>query len=436
MRRFVWVALAAGAACSEVSNVEPGPTDVFYRPTGIGVHAGKLVVASSNADLRYDSSTGGSVTSVDPAVIRPDPDFAAFAGGLDIESFAGQMAIADPAICPGIGDALALVPVRGANLLYRVRIGPGGGLACDGCGLSVVGTSFADAYSVGVACRLADPPSGSPGMARAYVGYLRTLGGQAWITEVDLASGTVRGSNSYGLGQMRSFAYDAARNRLYAAQAPQGIRWIDLAGDCQLAIAETDPGGCHGGATALPAGLQAFAIALSRPGAPAPARRLYVLARVFDSQAAAAAGVRAGDVDGVLLVTELVDDVFGQTQLRFLKAVPVGYGPVALALLPGRTGRRDVVAALASDDAVLVLFDDDTDDRVVISRDPATGHPWLGGQPFGLAVDSVTAGTVAHVYVGSFPESFVTQIDVPLADINLTSVPPGGAFRRIRGGTL
>lgn len=430
MRRLLWVVLAAGAACSDVSKVEPGPTDGFYRPMGIGVYAGKLVVASSNADLRYDSATGGSVISVDPVSGQ-------LRGGLNIESFAGQMAVAEPSACAGIGaDGLALVPVRGADLLYLVQVGAGGGLTCNGCGVALGGKQFVDAFSVGVACSPAIPATptdpGAPAVARAYVGYLRAVNGQAWISEVDLASRTIR-SSSYGIGQMLGFAYDAERKRLYAAQSPQGIRWIDLAGDCHIDVAEVD-GGCHGGATTLPPGLEAYAIALSTPDPAFPVRRLYVLARVFDAEAASSAGVRAGDVDTLLLVTELAEDLAGQMQVHVLKEIPVGYGPAALKLLPARAGRRDIVAALAGDDPVLLLYDDDTDARFVVGRD-GVGHAWVGSQPFGLAVDPVPAAGVAHVYVGSFLESFVTQIDVPLAEVNSTSLTPSGGLPRFRGGT-
>lgn len=423
VRRLLWVALAAGTACSDVAPHDPGPTDTFYRPMGIGVYAGDLVVASSNSDLRYDAATGGSVISVDPVSGK-------LGGGMNIQSFAGEMAIADPSVCPGIGPgALAAVPVRGANLLYLVQVGAGGGLTCDGCDVSLGGQLFVDAFAVGVACSPA--VDGARPIARAYVGYLRAVNAQAWISEVDLVTHTVR-SNSYGLGQMLGFAYDAGRKRLYAAQSPQGIRWIDLAGDCALDVPEID-GGCHGGAAVLPAGLQAVAIALSTPDPTFPVRRLYVLARVYDANAAASAGVRAGDVNGVLLVTELVDDLAGQTQINIVKEIPVGYGPASLALLPHRAGQRDVVAAVAGDDPVLLLFDDDTDASVVIGRD-ALGHSWLGSEPYGLAVDPVPSAGLAHVYVGSYVENFVSLVDVQLADINLTTIPPGG-FGRITGGT-
>jgi hypothetical protein len=440
VRRLFCVALLAGAACSEVSRVEPGSTESFYKPTGIGVYAGKLVVASSNADLLFDDATGGSVITVDPAVAGSDPTRVGLVGGILIQSFAAQMSIADPDDprgpefkCP-IPAPLAVVPVRGADLLYRITLGPGGQPSCgDGCVLSLAGQAVADPYVAGVAC--------GPGIARLYIGFLRTFGGAATITQIDLLKNDEARSSVFGVGTMRSFAYDSARKRLYAAQAG-GIHWVDLSEDCLFDASEID-GGCHGGVMSIPNGLEAHAIALSRPDAPALPRRLYVLARVFDPQAASSIGVRFGDVDGYLLVMDIGEDLAGQSQLHLVKPpIRVGYGPIALALLPGRTGKRDVVAALTVDDPGLLLFDDDNDATVLISRDivsspnhVATGHPWLGAQPFGLAVDPVSAAGVARLYVGSFTESYVTPIDVPLDDIEGTAVPPAAGFQRIMGGT-
>ncbi len=431
MRRLFWALLALPVACSDVSTVEPGPTTSFYRPLGIGVHEGNLVVASSNSDLRYSDESGGSVISVDPLA---DP--VTWLGGLNVRSFAGELAIADPARC-GIPAALALVPVRGSDVLYRIGIDAAGALSCDGCELSLTGQGATDPFAIGVACDGA-------GFARAYVGYLRSMGGAAWITQLDLtqpdgADGAVQHA-SFGSGQMRAFAFDADRKRLYVAQSATGsstfIRYVDLLGGCRFG-APVAENGCRSGFAALWEGIEPRAIALSRAG-PEPFRRMYVSARVYDPALAASVGVRFGEVGGVLLVADLVDDLAGQTQLQIVKVVkPLGYGAGALALLPGRgPAVRDVVAVLAGDAGELLLFDDETNDLVFVGEDP-NGHPLLGSAPTGLAVDPVpsVAGD-AHVYVGSFQENFVTRIDVPLADINTLTLPvPPATFPRIAGGT-
>ncbi len=431
MRRLAVLALALAAACSEISEVESGPTKTFYRPTGIGVYAGALLVASSNSDLRYDGETGGSVIAVDASGPLADgPVRAPWLGGINIRSFAGELAVADPAVCPALGEPLALVPVRGSDLLYRVRLGAGGAPSCDGCELSLRGTQFTDPFAVTVAC--------APGFARAYVGWLRSVGGRAWLTQVDLtqpdlaADGAVQHSDRAGVGTLGAFAFDPDRKRLWAAKSATSnsaiLRWWDLAGDCRIDVDELS-GGCRGGAAALPDGLDPHGIALAN-GDPT---RMYVAVRIFDARAAAVSGVRVGDVDGLLLVVNLVDDLAGQTHLQIEKQISIGYGASAVRVLPARAGRRDVVAALAADDGVLWLYDDDVDALVAVGRD-AFGHALVGAQPFGLAVDpTVRAGSV-RVHVGSWAESFVTTYDVNLADID-ASPPPDPDLPHIQGGT-
>lgn len=417
VRRLVWIALSAAAACSDVSNVPPGPTDRFYMPMGIGVYGGKLIVASSNADLRYDSATGGSVISVDPFTnVRID--------GLNVQSFAGEMVIADPAACPAMDAGtgpLAIVPVRGANLLYLVRIGAVGTpelgtLTCDGCGVPVGGRERVDPYTVGLAC--------GNGIARAYVSFLRSSDGTSQFTQVDLTKPVgapdALQSGAYGLGQVRGFAYDPAPQRLYVNTIGVGqemaIRWIDLAGGCLIGP-DTSSGGCTSGIMSLPVGLQPRAIALSTPDPAFPTRRMYIAAQVNDPMVSG-----TFNTGGELLVADLVDDPAGRTFLHIVHQEPIGSGPAAVTVFPRiatRAGKRDVVALLAGDAGALWLFDDETRDLVQIGRDAASGHPTVGGSPVGLAVDPVTQGNTAHLYVSSFQDNFVVPIDVQLDDIKL-----------------
>jgi hypothetical protein len=441
VRRLAFVGVLVAAACGADPRPDPGPADRFYLPTGIGVHEGRLLVASSNADLRYDDGTGGSVISVDSA---EDP--ARLAGTVHIGSFAGELAVADARECP-VHDpdsgSMALVAARGADVLYRVRIAEGGALSCDGCEVPLASGRARDAFAVGVAC--------GGGIARAYVGYLRSPAGRAWITQVDLAQPDLAAEGAvqhaeHGPGQARGFAFDAARKRLFVVEALTGaapvLRWIDLLGGCRIdrPLAE---GGCAAGSTAvgqIPAGLELRSIALSTSSA--PSRRAYVTARIYDPALAAQAGGRVGDFDGLLLVADLVDDVAGGVEFRLVRQIPIGYGASGVRVLPGREERPDVVAVLAADEGVLWIYDDETGGLGAVGRD-AAGRPRVGRVPFGLAVDRVLhpdpAGTggVAHVYVGSFQESFVTRIDVPLADPTggWTIPQSGGADRRIMGGS-
>jgi hypothetical protein len=441
VRRLVWVALAAAAACSQQQSVSSGPTSTFYKPTGLGVLGGKLVVASSNGDLRFDTDTGGSVIVVDPAVDRGG-GFAGLVDGIDIQSFAGEMAIADRAACPGMSalypDSLAVVPVRGGNLVYLVDVRPGGTVSCPGCGIAVGGSDHVDPYFAGIAC--------GGGLARAYVAYLRSSTGAAWIGQIDLTKaptddGAVQAA-PFGTGNVRGFAYDAELRRLYLAVSGVGlgasVQWVDFTlpdaqgnGGCRI---DVDPalGACASEFASLPSGLEATGIALASPDPAFALRRVYVTARVTD----AAAGGSAPNAEGVLVVADLVEDVGGGQRLAIVDEVPIGAGPGKVVVLPkppSRVGLRDVVAVLVPGDGLLWFYDDETGARVSIGRD-ANGHPKLGGSAADIAADPSPVGNIVHVYVSSFGESFVNQIDLPVDDISTLQEPATG-FRRIFGGT-
>jgi len=451
VRRLALVAVAALACTSQTTNTEPGPLDGYFYPTGIGVLDRRLVVASSNADLSYASDTGGSVIAADPC--RPDPaspevpstcevDPAVVTGALNIQSFSGEIGVADPAACAeltaaGKGASL-LVPIRGVNLVYRLAADASGALSCDGCDIGVGSSSHGDPFSVGIAC--------GPGVARAYVGYLRTTYGQTWLTQIDLLKGP--GETGYVRhwvlpdvsGQVRGFAYDASLKRLYFTRTVSGsttaLLWLNLANGCLVDVANVQDGGCPFGlsrAGDVPAGLELRGIALANAAAVGGVRRAYVTARIYDAAQAAAAGGRVGDFDGLLLVVDLWEDVAGLLRFTIVDQIPIGYGAEEVRVLPERAGKRDVVVALAQDDGVLWVYDDETGERVAVSRSPVTGAPLVGRTPGGLAVDPLRlAGNVVRVYVGSFQESFVTPIDVPLdAPETAAIVTSGGEIRRI-----
>jgi hypothetical protein len=191
---------------------------------------------------------------------------------------------------------------------------------------------------------------------------------------------------------------------------------------------------------ALSSGIELRSMALSSaPGAP---RRAYLVGRRYEPLSAAANGARTVDLGGVLLVVDLVDDAFGGIEVQVVNEVDFGRGAQdvrVLPAIPARAGMRDVVAALAIDADELLIYDDETGAHRVVGRSAVTGAPELGHQPSGLAVDPDPLATVARLYVGSFSESFVTPVDVPLD----APSPPDAAFvvttsegiRRIRGGT-
>ncbi len=448
MRRLALLAVAV-LACNDPQVEHPsGPLDSFFYPIGLGVLDHRLFVASSNADLTYAPDTGGSVISVDP-LASPIP----VTGAVDIDSFAGELAIADPAACPALAahnvGTKAFVPIRGSNFVYRLDVGADGSLACNDCGIPVGSTDRGDPFAVAVACDDATSPGGAK-VARAYVGYLRSSTGSAWLTQIDLTRDPTDPlyvqHQAYDPGTgVKAFAYDPTRRQLYYTRSVTGggetLRYIDLANDCPIALYYAD-GGCATGATptgAIPPGVELRGIALAHidPAAAASTvRRVYLTGHVYDFGAAASAGYAVGDFDGLLLVVDLSFDSAGMLQFDIVNQFPIGSGAAYVRVLPARPGKRDVVAAITVNDGSVWIYDDETGTRVAFNRDllgspalggqpaqPATGAPLVGSGPFGLAVDpaplpgSVTASTpsgVARVYVGSFRDHWVTPIDVPL----------------------
>jgi hypothetical protein len=426
--RLAWTAAALlAAACGEAAKPQPGPLDGVYLPTGLAVHrAGgeaRLIVASSNSDLRYDDKTGGAVLSIDPEGVGTT-------FGVHIQSFAGEVALADPAACSGLPGPLAITVTRGSDTLDALLLEPGG-LACWRCDVPLGGSSFGDPFAVAVAC--------GGGRARAFAGHLRSFTGQAWVSEYDLASGAVR-TLSLGSGPTRSFAYDAARDRLYvlgiATGAPTPLRWIELR-DCDFG-SPPSAGGCSLGSASFAfagVGLELRGMALAHREGATP-DRAFLTARKYDLASAAVHGGRTTDDGGVILVVDLVDDALGGVEARLVRdPIEIGVGAQDVRVLPSRgSGRGEVVAAMSVDDASVWIYDDETGSLARIGRtDELDGRSELGAEPFGLAVDPEAVGT-ARLYVGSFRESFITPIDVPLeAPDAAVVVSTAGATRRITG---
>ena len=235
-RTLALLAIAVAIGCSSDPSSDPAPLDRFTFPVGLAVHDQDLLVVSSNFDLRYATSDGGSLLRValgDTPSIQP--------GGLRIGSFGGEVAVVDPVSCPAVAATQALVTSRLADRLYRVGL-EGGTLSC-GAGCEVpfdFDSRLGDPYGIGVTC----PPGGTP---RAWIGFLRTPLREGLIASIDLSSPSTPTVLSMGAGNVQSFAYDAETARLFMTGIDTGLsaplRWIELGGGCDPSKAETD-GGC------------------------------------------------------------------------------------------------------------------------------------------------------------------------------------------------
>jgi hypothetical protein len=462
-RKLLWCALALAAACGKDVVPGPGPLDHLRLPTGLAVHHGKVLAVSSNSDLFYDELQGGTVITLDPITV--DSVRVPAGGAIRVRSFGSDLALArseswgggvpDAEACgtavPVDLGALAVFGTRGSNTLNVLGVADDGSLRCERCGIAA-GTGFGDPVAVAIAC--------GGGRSRAFSGYLTTSGGVGHVTELDLESGKVT-PLSIGAGPVRGFAYDRDRDRLFmaglATGSPTPLRWVDLAG-CTFGLAP-GAGGCTIGSALLgtPAsGLELRSLALANSATPGVARpagapiRAYATGRLYDLGSAATAGGRTTDYGGLIIVLDLVQDALGGVtpQVAWTEPTRIGRGAQEIRVLPrctdpvcdpswsavGPTRRRDVVAALSVDEGELTIYDDETHSVAVFRTNDLTGAPFLGHQPYGLAVDPEVVGTRARVWVGSYGDGFLTPIEVPL-DAPDRAAYEGGTQHRISGAT-
>jgi hypothetical protein len=446
--RLAGVAVAlALAACGKVVQPVPGPLDRIYKPTGLAVlHSPingdpRLVVVSANGDLQYDSDTGGSVIGLESF----EGDFTTtgyrITGAVNVKSFGGDLAIADPAVCGTVsgvfdpssatsaeaGTVAALFATRGSSTLNKIRVGRDGGITCADCGIPLSGT-FTDPLPVAVACQ---PQPG--GRASAFIGYMQGHLQEGWVTEYSLRTGALTHLD-VGYGPVRNLTYDAARDRLYILGLATGghtpLRYVDLKG-CTIG-APLNGGGCIAHYAQEPVSLsfvEERAMALAAPVAGRP-QRAYLTGRIYDPGAAASAGARTNDLGGKLFVVDLVEGPFGVV-VQLVDELDIGHGAQDVRVLPAApawsAGRGDVIAALSVDDSFLWVYDTETRSVGKIGRNPVTGAALAGGQPYGLAVDPEPVASVARLYLGAYADSNVIPIDVPLEDV--TAVDFAGTSR-------
>jgi hypothetical protein len=274
------------------------------------------------------------------------------------------------------------------------------------------------------------------------------------VGELDLDTLTLR-NGSVGLGAVRGFAYDRARDRIFLAGVATGVptplRWINLSG-CTFG-SPIPSEACSVGSASLPIvngtyGLELHSIALAHPAVPGVARapgdpiRAYASAVVYDLASAASSGFRTTAFGSVLIVMDLVDDSLGGVEPRIIDIHDVPAGAQNVAILPRPAGwpasRRDVVAVVSVDTGSLTLLDDETGTMQVFGLDAsgpsATGGPILGHQAYGLAVDPVIAGSTVRLWTGSFKDGFISPIDVTVDPV-LVATFAGGAHVMITGAT-
>lgn len=480
------VALATLAACGEQTQFFAAPTDRFFFPTGLALRhvervpgacaAGggvegcqtQLFVASSNADLRYEPASGGTLVSldVDVAVAHSLPGAAAptsqalgaqngLLGVATIGSLAGEVTVLDAATCPGWGGGpQVLVPTRGQGLLHRLSVADSGALTCaTACAVPMTVFSnlgalqVKDPWQVVLACGNFPPDAGGAPVARAlgfatYLNVESTLGalGELQLDKLDNADDSAKPVlRTLGVSPTRSAVFDPASTRLFATQgfASLGVsplRWLTLA---------APEAGYHARNFAPVFGAAAIrTMALSTDR-----KRAYLGLGLYDPLlAASGAALPVYDVGTALAVVDLTDNATGDPSFRVLDLEDrfIGRGIAEMAVLPRPAGAsHDVVAVTSTEDGTLALYEvDDAGSGQVVNvlghcqvtaTDPANqnapqpcppGAPLLGKQPFGLAVEALAPAadpnpppgspgrSLVRLFVGSFDRGWVNVVTV------------------------
>jgi hypothetical protein len=412
LRTRITLALALVlAACSETNSEVLPPLDRFYFPIGLattrvdGGASTALLVASSNFDLRYSAQGGGTLLSVDPATSVASSGAVAPLSAERIGSYAGPVAVADEATCPGIGTgAAAFVASRYDDRIYQFGIGAGGELTCGSDCVRGVQPGFDDPFAVAVACG----PAGS----WAFVGYLdpppttsaTVLG--AWVSEIDLDNPAAAPRELLlGDGPVGAMAYDARADRLWATTQSSGARAL------LHSVVLSDPR-WHG-ATPRAAvdtidlfpsihGAELVAIAVGSSPA-AGTSRLFLTARLYDAEVQASSGVRPSwDVGGVLIVLDVTDGIDGRPVASFRAVESLGLGVGDVAVVRRAVSGQDLVVTTAATEDLLFVYDDLTGAFVHVVGHDAIGVPIIGDRPIAVAVDQPVAGDPADVYVAAF----------------------------------
>ncbi len=431
-KKIALLALGLAAACGEHAISSPPPHDRFFFPTGMAVRhlpdgRTQLLVVSSNFDLRYDT---GTLLSVDPDAsgdaLQGDTSLAVLGtadrpGWIPVDSFGGELKVAEWAACPPLGENLAITTSRQAVEAYFVSLGDDGSLTCgDGCRLPL-NQGYADPYGVVVACSSFYP------RASAFFTYLRGPQNEGLVSEVPLATDAngvlltpgstgqrTRNDFDLGVGDVHSGAFDPVTARLFLTPnntvGADPLRWLELT--VPRLYSPAFPVQSYDLYAAV-RGSIGRGIALSTDGT-----RAYLTLVLYDSLEAS----RSGSIfvqGSALAILDIRPDPTGITIPQVLDVLPLESGAAEVQVI-ARPGRRDLLAITSSDAGSLVLYDDDVGQVVkTFGTDAATGLPVLGRQPFGVALEEhpdpsrCTRGApCVRLFVGSFEQGTVGVVEL------------------------
>jgi hypothetical protein len=445
--KIVALLAALAAGCTDRYAPPAPPLDAFYFPVGVAVRplaSGKsaLLVVSTNFDLRYDESFGGTVLSVDPdasAPIAPDGTGGGLAvlGALSIASFGGEVSWTDSvdtggawrppgSYCPELsadpvlaaGGAKVLVASRALLEIYAIDMDASGSLSLGAAGVTQLPVQYLDPYGVTVVC---GSPGGLP-EAYAYVTHLRGVNNQGWVSRLDLRTGEVL-PLAVGAGSTYTSALDARTGKLFVSTrlaVGNTLRWFDarppppvLADIGYPAVSELPVSGIITGGLTRD-------LAVSSDG-----RFLYVSLQLFDSQVFATTGqiVTQG---GALAAFDLTPTPLNQPRLGLFRLASTCFGAGQLRVLPPRPGKGDLIAVSCDVEGAMAIYDAEVEKVVrYVGLDPVLGTPEFGRMPFGLAVERIDPSRAVapaspcrpgracdRIYVASFEQNLVNVVEL------------------------
>ncbi len=432
MRKLVLHSLPAAIAlllaCAKAGEQPSPPLDRLHYPAWLATWEDQLLVVNLDQNLAYSAGTLVAFDDSDTAgVLR---------GGLPVPNVAGKILVPSDeekgacAFGAWVPDDFALVGGRTEDVLLMPALASGAGPACgDGCRIDLDPFSATYPFGVGFTCS-------ADGTPRAWVGFQEGRDGTGYLAQVDLSKAEPEVVQvNLGAGTPRSFAYDAARDRLYVTgkehnlSAP--IKWIDVGDGClefdeDDGVQDESRGGCHVSSgfdlSQRLRGAEPNEIKLSTQEWPCTSggysgtcRRAYVSVRVYDADVATYLGTRpSSDVGGMLVVLELPESGLGRPDPQWIGAWEIGVTAGSVLVLP-REGRPDLVAVAAVEDDLLWLYDDEVGAMVKVFGRSATGVPPLGHELSGLASRDMGGGVV-RVFVSAFEDDWVSAVDVPLDD--------------------
>jgi len=465
------LAFGIAAGCRDSYPTLVPPTNILYYPTGLAVRQmppdstdpkkqygwSQLVVGNANFDLRFDSTTGGTVVVLDPDAAPDRSTGQPFVplGAIRTGSFVGELAMAggscptggtdwdgwtdcpyacdnlknDPAIKDG-GTKLIFASRAVPQQIYRTILKKDGTISCGTNCVFEVPIQQLDPYGVTTVCSTG---VNKPLVAYAFVSQLMATNGLGYMNRVNLLQ-DAEPPLPLVMGPYATYAsvYEPERELVFVSSVATDaqFRWFNPLVTVSVVDGFAVPDYTGPSFSSLVPGAVARDMALSSDGTV-----LYVTIQMYDLTLAVQTGLFYTQGGG-LAIFDLTQSSFGSPRMALVGLKPTCVGAGQIRRLPARADPidPDLFVITCDQDGQLVLYDSDSQ-RVVrtIGMNPATGLPILGLQPFGIAVEAIDprrattpvqgqdypedspcmVGAECHrIYVSSFMQDWINVLEL------------------------